>query len=223
MPQAPWTGSTARPACRPPPTAARWAACGPRGSCSSTLTSLRVISHAAEHGAERHVLGVAPGADAHQAVDRRHAGRVEQHPAATQPGLEDGVEVLRRLVEPHVAGHQARRDVQRPAERDAQVREVAADAGALREHLLRGGGRRGAARPVGDVRVDPVDDRAARAPMPGRQLAERLARERRTAGPIRSSAWASGSAISASGTWLTGTSGRSASIGLASAPATSAL
>ncbi len=50
------------------------------------------------------------------------------------------MEVLRRLIEVHVTDDQTRRDVQCPAQRDAQVREVAANTGALHKHLLRGGG-----------------------------------------------------------------------------------
>ena len=106
--------------------------------------------HLAKDGAERNVLGIAAGADAHHPVHGRHARGIEQHPATTDPGFEDGVEILRRLIEPHIPDHQARRDVQRAAQRDPQMGEVAAHALALHEHFLRGGGRIGAAHPVFD-------------------------------------------------------------------------
>ena len=109
---------------------------------------------------------------------RRVVARVEGVPAAVEVGLEPGREVhrlggRRRLDVRDVAEHVAGGDVQRPAEGDRQVGEVAA-------HALAGpvgvGGRgprvRRAGHP-GQVAVDEVDDRLHPRPA-GRQVAEAL-------------------------------------------------
>ena len=113
---------------------------------------------AAEDAGDRGVGGVAAGADPHQAVQVRELGGVEDRPAAADEALEAGVEV-RRIELVGVAGEIARRDVQRPAQRDAEVREVAAHAGALRHGVEGRGHRVGGAAQVLDVVVDPVADR----------------------------------------------------------------
>ena len=63
------------------------------------------------------------------------------------------------VVEARIADRQPRRDVQRAAERDAQVREVAAHASALQEHVAGRRGGVGGADAVLHVVVDPVAHR----------------------------------------------------------------
>ena len=112
---------------------------------------------AAEDAGDGGIGGVAAGADAHEAVQVREARGIEDDPAAADEALEAGVEVGRiELV--GVAGEIARRNVQRAAERDAEVREVAADAGALRHGVEGRRHRVGRAAQVLDVVVDPVAD-----------------------------------------------------------------
>ena len=110
---------------------------------------------AAEDARDRGVGGIAAGANPHQAVQVRQSRRVEHDPAAADEALEAGVEV-RRLELIGVAGEIARRNVQRAAQRDAEMREVAAHAGALRDGVVGRGHRVGAAAQVLDVLVNPV-------------------------------------------------------------------
>ena len=113
--------------------------------------------HAAEDAGDRGVGGVAAGADPHQAVQVGQLGGVEDDPAAADEALEAGVEVGRiELV--GIAGEVAGRDVQGPAQGDAEVREVAADAGPLGDGVEGRGHRVGRAAQVLDVGVDPVAD-----------------------------------------------------------------
>ncbi len=128
-------------------------------------------------GGEGHVLGVAPGGQAHHLFHRRHARGIEQHPAPTQVGFEDGMEIRRRLVEVRIRTDQPRRNVQCTAEGDGQVRVVAAYARALHEDIARRGGGVGRADAVGDVVVHPVADRT-HARVAARQGAEQLLRHR---------------------------------------------
>ena len=80
-------------------------------------------------------VGLEPSGEVHRAVRRRHADVAE------------------------VAGAVARRDVHAAAERDGQMREVAADALALVEGLPRRLGRARVLRSRSDVAVDVVADR----------------------------------------------------------------
>src|ERR1700748_3781456 len=102
----------------------------------------------AERHRDRHVAGVA-AARHHDAADaRRVVARVEGVPAVAEEDLEPGAEVHRIGHGRHadvaeVAGAVARRDVHAAAQRDRQVREVAADAGPLAKSLERGARRAG--------------------------------------------------------------------------------
>src|SRR5688572_29022372 len=91
--------------------------------------------HAAEDAGHGSIRGVAPGADAHQSVQVSQARRVEDHPAAADEAFDTGVKV-RRFELICVAGKVARRNVEGAAQRYTQVREVAADAGALRDGVV---------------------------------------------------------------------------------------
>ena len=126
-------------------------------SPSSQPTSILVHVDAAEDAGDRGIGGVAAGADAYQAVQVRQPRRVEDHPAAADEAFEAGVEV-RRIELIGIAGEIARRDVQRAAERDAQMRKIAAHAGALRHGVVGGGDRVGRPAQVLDVLVNPVGD-----------------------------------------------------------------
>ena len=108
-------------------------------------TTIFVARRAAEDAGHRGVGGVAAGADPHQAVQVRQLRGVEHHPAAADEALEAGVEV-RRFELVGVAGEVAGRNVQGPAQRDAEVREVAAHAGALGDRVEGRGHRVGRAR-----------------------------------------------------------------------------
>src|SRR5262249_43274540 len=102
----------------------------------------------AERGADRHVGGVAAACH-DDAADARHVvAGVEGVPAAAEIDLEPGAEIhrigLRRYADvAEIAGAVARRDVHAAAERDREVREVAADAAPLDHHLGRGLGGAG--------------------------------------------------------------------------------
>src|SRR6187200_192471 len=95
---------------------------------SDRATDLHLRARCApEDAGHSRVGGVTAGADAHQTVQVREAGRVEHDPAAADEALDAGMEI-RGLQLVCVAGKVARRNVERPAQRDAQVREVATDA-----------------------------------------------------------------------------------------------
>src|SRR3989344_40407 len=90
--------------------------------------------------------GVAPGAESHEAHGDGRARRVEDVPAPAQEDLDVGVEVggaQRRVGAEVDAGGKARRDVQRAAQRDHQVSEVAAHAPAFVERVDGRGGAGG--------------------------------------------------------------------------------
>jgi hypothetical protein len=122
----------------------------------------RLRAHAAEDGGEGHVRRIAPGAQADQAHRDGGARRVEQIPAVTQVDLDVGVEV--RWPEGRVgaeigAGGKSCGDAERAAQRDHQVREVAADADLVDQRVHRRGvGVRGV-RHEGDMGLHPVADR----------------------------------------------------------------
>ena len=87
------------------------------------------------------------------------------------------MEVGRRLRVARVGGDEARGNVQRAAQRDHQVREVAADAGAVREHVARAVGQARRTDDVVDVVLDPLADRL-HAAVASRQRLEPPTRER---------------------------------------------
>ena len=98
--------------------------------------------HAAEDRREGHVGGVAPGAETHEAHRDRGARRVEHVPAPAEVALDVGVKVGRpegRVGAVVDAGREARRDVDRTAQRDHQMREVAAHADLLEQRVERRG------------------------------------------------------------------------------------
>ena len=122
------------------------------------------------------------------------ASKVYQRPPRID--LEPGAEIHRRRIRRHadvaeIAGAVARRDVHAAAERDGEVREVAAHAAPLGEAA------RGAARGVGvlivelDVRVDEIADRLHPAPSPAacRRTAPRPCP---SSGRSRSTGWRAG-------------------------------
>ena len=80
-----------------------------------TTISLVTSSADADDRGEGDVGGVTSGRDAHQAVDGRHPGGVEQVPLAVEVRLEEAVEVGRIEVD-GVAGHVAGRDPEGAAE-----------------------------------------------------------------------------------------------------------
>ena len=95
---------------------------------------------------QRHVRRVAAGGDQDAADARRVVARVEDMPPAAEIDLHPGGEIHARprfgLADlADVAGAVARRDVERPAEGDGEMGEVAADA-ALLAIGFRGGARR---------------------------------------------------------------------------------
>ena len=96
---------------------------------------------------------------------------VERVPFAVEEDLEPGGEIHRRRIGRHadvaeIAVHVARRNVHAAAERDGQMREVAADADPLLMRLRRGAGRARIAVAEGQAVVDIVDRSPARAPSP---------------------------------------------------------
>jgi hypothetical protein len=70
------------------------------------------------------------------------------------------MEIGRRLVEVGIRADQPRRNIQRAAEGDGQVRVVATNARALQEDIACRGGGVGRADAVDDVVVHPIADRA---------------------------------------------------------------
>src|SRR5437660_9344269 len=88
---------------------------------------------------EGDVRGVAAGTDAYDAVDRRELGRIEELPPTTEVRLEYRVEILWRVLVARIPGHEPRRDIERPAQCDCEMGEVAAYAGAICQHVARGG------------------------------------------------------------------------------------
>ena len=72
---------------------------------------------------ESNVLRVTPDGDAHQ-LARSDMRVASNSSSAADKGLEHGMKVRRRRAE-EIADGESRRDVERPAEGDTQVREVA--------------------------------------------------------------------------------------------------
>src|SRR5262249_17764630 len=99
------------------------------------------------------------------AADARHVvAGVEGEPAAAEIDLEPGAEIHRIGLRWHadvaeIAGAVARRDVHAAAERDREVRKVAADAAPLDHHLGRGLGGARVLIAETHVRMDEVADR----------------------------------------------------------------
>src|ERR1700744_4251987 len=135
----------------------------------------------AEGHGDRHVARVA-AARHHDAADaRRVVARVEGVPAVAEEDLEPGAEVhrirhRRDADVAEIARAIARGDVHAAAQRDRQVREVAADAGPLAEAVQRGArGARGLVVEL-QVVVDEVADRLHASPA-HRRAAEGVPRE----------------------------------------------
>ena len=134
------------------------------GTTSSLITEKLHQVHPPEARGQRHVGGVAAGA--HQdAADARHVvARIERVPLAGQIDLEPAGEIHRRGIAGHadvaeIAGAIARRDVHAAAERQRQMRKIAADAGALLVDVMRRLHVMGVLVAEGDVVMDEIDDR----------------------------------------------------------------
>ena len=89
----------------------------------------------AENRGESDIRGVAAGADARYLVARCQVGGIEQIPAPAEESLEHRVEIGRWVRKIGVACDESRRDIERPAEGDGEMREIPADPGALDQDI----------------------------------------------------------------------------------------
>ena len=114
--------------------------------------------HAPEDRRDRSIGGVTAVGDADEAIERGQAGGVEDEPLFADVRFEAGMEI-RRLKLVRVSSKVARGNRERAAQRDAEMGEIAADAGALRDGVESGRLGVGGAAQVLDVLVDPFRDR----------------------------------------------------------------
>ena len=132
----------------------------------------------AERRADGHIGCVAPARDEHAADARSVVARIEDVPLATQKGLEPARKVHRTRLGrdadvAQVAGAIAGRNVHASAERDRQVRKVAADALSLSVDLPGGLHRAREFVAERDVSIDEVAN-GLHAPPAGRGLGEQF-------------------------------------------------
>ncbi len=113
--------------------------------------------HPAEDGGDGGIRGIASGADADDTVEGSEPRGVEENPAVADVGFEESMEI-RRVEAKGIGGDVASGDGERAAECDAEVSKISADAGALDDSIVGGGGGIGGAREVVGVALYPVSD-----------------------------------------------------------------
>ena len=96
----------------------------------------------AKEGGKRHFRGIPTRSDPDQVRDRGQSGRVEQVPIITQECFHDRVKILRRILVLGVRGHEARRNVECAAQRDAHMGKIPAHSGAIGQNVARTGTQR---------------------------------------------------------------------------------
>src|SRR5213078_5077774 len=98
-------------------------------------------------------------------------------PSPAEISVKYGVEILRRILVARISGDKPRRNIERATQRDCEMGEIAAHAGAIGKHVARGGGWRRGSNPIRDIRAYPAADRLHLG-IPRRNIAELVARER---------------------------------------------